>query len=139
MPPPLSPPSCAAVALQARRYGLLASPAAERVATPVVLHTSAPLLAPERGSELVATVSFAPASCGFIAATAGLRRRARGISGSSLTLACSEANQALEGLAPLPRVTGSTTGMEHRRNRTAYEQDVHFAEALRRVGELAGA
>jgi hypothetical protein len=29
--------------------------------------------------------------------------------------------------------------VNYRRTRPAYEQDVHFAEALRRLGELAGA
>jgi hypothetical protein len=87
----------------------------------------------------VATVSFAPASCGFIAATAEGGVVQEVFSGSSLTLACAAANQALEGLAPLPRVTGSTTGTGYRRTRTAYDQDVHFTEAITRLGELAGA
>ena len=58
--------------------------------------------------------------------------------GPSLTLACSAANQAIEDLAPLPSASDRQAA-QYRRTRPAYEQDVHFAEALRRLGELAGA
>ena len=59
--------------------------------------------------------------------------------GPSLTLACSAANQAIEDLAPLPSAIRAPKAAPYRRTRPAYEQDVHFAEALRRLGELAGA
>jgi hypothetical protein len=57
-------------ALAARRYTTLAALAARRVTAPTVLDTSAPLRAIGRGSELVVTMTFAPASREFVAATA---------------------------------------------------------------------
>jgi hypothetical protein len=103
-----------------------------------VLHTSAPVVSIPRGSELFATVSFAPASCRFIAVTAedGVIREV--FSGPSLPLACSVANQAIQDRAPLPSAIRPIEGVRYRRTRPAYEQDVHFWEALRRLAELAG-
>ena len=57
-------------ALATRRYGGLAAIAARRVTAPTVLDISAPLRAIGRGSELVVTVTFVPASREFIAAAA---------------------------------------------------------------------
>jgi hypothetical protein len=139
MPPP--PPSftVASDALRARRYSVLASLAAQRVTATVVLQRSAPLLATGRESELVATVTFAPASRRFNAVTVqdGLVHEL--FSGPSLPLACSAANQALEDLAPLATAVRPPTAARYRRTRPAHEQDVHFADALGRLGELAGA
>ena len=126
-------------ALAARRYSVLAALAAGRVTAPTVLHTSAPLLAVGRGSELVVTVTFAPASREFVAATAEDDVVREIFRGPSLPLACATANQALEGLAPLPSAPRPPRRARYSRTRPAYEQDVHFAEALRRLGELAGA
>jgi hypothetical protein len=126
-------------ALATHRYTLLAALAARRVTAPTILDTSAPLRVIGRGSELVVTVTLAPASREFVAATAedGVVRQV--FRGPSLPLACSAANQALEGLAPLPSATRAPRGARYSRTRPAYEQDVHFAEALGRLGELAGA
>ena len=126
-------------ALAARSYSVLAALAAGRVTAPAVLHTSAPLRAVRCGSELVVTVTFAPASREFAAATAEDDVVREVFRGPSLTLACSAANQALEDLAPLPSAARAPKAVHYRRTRPAYEQDVHFAEALRRLGELAGA
>ena len=60
-------------------------------------------------------------------------------SGPSLPLACSAANQALADLAPLASAITPRKAARYRRTRPAYEQDVHFADALNRLGELAGA
>ena len=60
-------------------------------------------------------------------------------SGPSLLLACSAANQALDDLAPLASAITPRKAARYRPTRPAYEQDVHFAEALIRLGELAGA
>ena len=139
---PVAPESlheAASRALAARRYSVLARLAAQRVSAPAVLDTSPPLRAIGRGSELVVTVTFVPAAREFAAATVddgGVREVFRG---PSLTLACSAANQALEDLAPLPSAVRAPNAVHYRRTRPAYEQDVHFAEALRRLGELAGA
>ncbi|MFL5863719.1 MAG: hypothetical protein ACJ780_23595 [Solirubrobacteraceae bacterium] len=129
----------AARALATRRYTVLATLAASGVSAPTVLGTSAPLRAIGRGCELVVTVTFVPASREFVAATAadgGMREVFRG---PSLPLACSAANQALEGLAPLPSAPRPPRHACYSRTRPAYDQDVHFADALRRLGELAGA
>ncbi|HET6870713.1 MAG TPA: hypothetical protein VFH80_32680, partial [Solirubrobacteraceae bacterium] len=126
-------------ALAARRYTVLAALAALGVSAPAVLYTSAPLLAVGRDSELVVTVTFAPASREFVAATVEGDEVREVFRGPSLTLACSAANQALEGLAPLPSAVRAPKAVYYRRTRPAYEQDVHFAKALRRLGELAGA
>ena len=138
---PVAPESLhesAARALAARRYSVLAVLAAGRVTAPVVLATSAPLRAVGRGSELVVTVMFVPVAREFVAARAeggGVREVFRG---PSLPLACSAANQALEGLAPLPSGARAPKAVHYRRTRPAYQQDVHLAQALRRLGELAG-
>jgi hypothetical protein len=124
-------------ALATRRYTVLAGLAAPRVSAPAVLHTSAPLRAVGRDSELVVTVTFAPASREFVAATAEGDEVREVFRGPSLTLACSAANQALEDIAPLPSPNRVRRAVHYRRTRPAYEQDVHFAEALRRLGELA--
>jgi hypothetical protein len=58
--------------------------------------------------------------------------------GRSLPLACSAANKALEGLAPLPNAPRPPRRARYSRTRPAYEHDVHFAEALKRLRELAG-
>ena len=125
-------------ALATRRYTVLAALAAPGVSSPAVLHTSAPLLAVGRDSELVVTVTFAPASREFVAATAEGDEVREVFRGPSLPLACSAANQALEDIAPLPSLIRMPRTGHYRRTRPAYEQDVHFAEALRRLGELAG-
>jgi hypothetical protein len=133
------PETAASRALATRRYSVLAALAAPRVSAPAVLDTSPPLRAIGRGSELVVTVTFVPAAREFAAATAEddvVREVFRGL---SLTLACSAANQALEDLAPLPSDVRAPKAVRYRRTRPAHEQDVHFAEALRRLGELAGA
>src|SRR5947209_1356878 len=88
-------------ALTARRYTVLAALAAGRVTAPDVLHTSAPLRAIGRDSELVVAVTFAPALREFVAATAEDDVVRQVFRGPSLPLACSAANQALEDLAPL--------------------------------------
>lgn len=137
--PDKPPETAASRALATRRYSVLATLAAQRVSAPAVLDTSPPLRAIGRGSELVVTVTFVPAAREFAAATAedgGVREVFRG---PSLNLACSAANQALEDLAPLPSAVRAPKAVHYRRTRPAYEQDVHFAEALRRLGELAGA
>jgi hypothetical protein len=126
-------------ALAARRYSVLAGLAARRVSAPSVLDTSPPLRAIGRGSELVVTVTFVPAAREFAAATTEDDVVREVFRGPSLTLACSAANQALEDLAPLPSAVRAPEAVHYRRTRPAYEQDVHFAEALRRLGELAGA
>jgi hypothetical protein len=126
-------------ALAARRYSVLAGLAAQRVGAPAVLDTSPPLRAIGRGSELVVAVTFVPAAREFAAATAEDDVVREVFRGPSLTLACSAANQALEDLAPLPSAVRAPKAVHYRRTRPAYEQDVHFAEALRRLGELAGA
>ena len=59
-----------AEALAARRYTVLAALAASGASAPTVLARSAPLRAIGRGSELVVTVTFVPASREFVAATA---------------------------------------------------------------------
>ncbi|MFZ0973470.1 MAG: hypothetical protein WAN22_14670 [Solirubrobacteraceae bacterium] len=122
-----------------RRYGVLAALAAGRATAPAVLHTSAPLRAVRRGSELVVTVTFAPASREFVAATAEDDVVREVFRGPSLPLACSAANQAIENAAPLPSAIRPSRRLRYSRTRPAYEQDVHFAKALRRLGELAGA
>ena len=122
----------------ARRYTTLAALAARRVTAPTVLDTSAPLRAIGRDSELVVTVTFVPASREFVAATAEGDEVREVFSGPSLPLACSAANQALDDLAPLPSPIRAPRRPRYSRTRPAYEQDVHFAEALRRLGELAG-
>ena len=126
-------------ALATRRYTVLAALAAPGMSAPAVLDTSAPLLAVGRDSELVVTVTFVPAAREFAAATAEDDVVREVFRGPSLTLACSAANQALEDLAPLPSAVRAPKAVHYRRTRPAYEQDVHFAEALRRLGELAGA
>ena len=100
-------------ALATRRYTTLAAIAARRVTAPTVLDTSAPLRAIGRGSELVVTVTFVPASREFVAATAegGVVREV--FRGPSLPLACAAANQALEGLAPLPSATRAPRGARY--------------------------
>lgn len=97
-----------------------------------------PLLAVGRGSELVVTVTFAPASREFVAATAEDDVVREIFRGPSLPLACSAANQALADLAPLPSAARPSRRAGYSRTRPANERDVHFAEALRRLGELAG-
>jgi hypothetical protein len=139
MLPAQSAPGVGPDALRARRYGVLASLAAQRVATPIVLQSSAPLLAPGGTSELVATVSFYPASRRFVAATVEDGFVQELFSGPSLALACSAANQALENLAPLASAIRPYKAARYRRTRPAYDQDVHFAKALGRLGDLAGA
>lgn len=129
----------AARALATRRYTILAALAAGRVTAPTVLDTSAPLLAVGRDSELVATVTFVPAPREFVAATAEAEMVREVFRGPSLTLACAAANQALEDAAPLPSAIRPSRPLRYSRTRPAYEQDVHFAEALGRLGELAGA
>ena len=110
------------------------------MSAPTVLDTSAPLRAVGRGSELVVTVTFVPAAREFAAATAEDDVVREVFRGPSLTLACSAANQAIEDLAPLPSADPSAQGRAATAGPVpAYEQDVHFAEALRRLGELAGA
>jgi hypothetical protein len=109
------------------------------VSAPAVLDTSPPVRAIGRGSELVVIVTFVPAARGFAAATAEDDVVREVFRGPSLTLACSAANQALEDLAPLPSAVRAPEAVHYRRTRPAYEQDVHFADALRRLGELAGA
>jgi hypothetical protein len=126
-------------ALSARRYSVLAGLAAQRVSAPAVLDTSPPLHAIGRGSELVVTVTIVPAAREFAAATAEDDVVREVFRGPSLTLACAAASQALEDLAPLPSAVRAPRAVHYRRTRPAYEQDVHFAEALRRLGELAGA
>ena len=125
-------------AVATRRYTVLAALAASGETAPAVLHTSAPLLAVGRDSELVVTVTFVPASSEFVAATAKDDVVREVFRGQSLPLACAAANQALEDAAPLPSAIRSTRRLRYSRTRPAYEQDVHFAEALRRLGELAG-
>jgi hypothetical protein len=88
---------------------------------------------------LIAIVTFAPASCRFNAAIVQEGRVHELFSGPSLPLACSAANQALEDLAPLATAVRPPRAARYRRTRPAYEQDVHFADALGRLGELAGA
>jgi hypothetical protein len=134
---PESLQDAASRALATRRYTVLAGLAAPGVSAPAVLHTSAPLLAVGRDSELVVTVTFAPASREFVAATAEGDEVREVFRGPSLPLACSAANQALEDIAPLPSPNRLPSAVHYRRTRPAYEQDVHFAEALRRLGELA--
>lgn len=126
-------------ALATRRYTELAALAASGVSAPTVLARSAPVRAIGRGSELVVTVTFVPASREFVAATAEDGRVREVFRGPSLPLACAAANQALEDLAPLPSAPRAPRRARYSRTRPAYEQDVHFAEALRRLGELAGA
>ena len=92
-----------------------------------------------RDSELVATVTFAPASSEFVAATAEDDVVGEVFRGQSLPLACTAANQALEDAAPFPSAIRPSRRHRYSRTRPSYEQDVHFAEALRRLGELAGA
>jgi hypothetical protein len=129
----------AARALAARRYTTLAALAAGRVSAPTVLETSAPLLAVGRDSELVATVTFVPSPREFLAATTEDEMVHEVFRGPSLTLACAAANQALEDAAPLPSAIRPSRPLRYNRTRPAYEQDVHFADALGRLGELAGA
>lgn len=129
----------AARALTTRRYTVLAALAAPGLSAPTVLHTSAPLLAVGRDSELFVTVMFVPASREFVAATAEDDVVREVFRGPSLTLACAAANQALEDAAPLPSAIRPSRRLRYSRTRPAYDQDVHFAEALRRLGELAGA
>jgi hypothetical protein len=129
----------AAQALAARRYSVLAALAARRVTAPTVLDTSAPLRAVGRDSELVATVTFDPAPTEFVAATAEDGVVQEVFRGPSLTLACAAANQALEDAAPLPSAIRPSRPLRYTRTRPAYKQDVHFADALERLGELAGA
>jgi hypothetical protein len=129
----------AARALAARGYTTLAALAARRVSAPTVLDTSAPLLAVGRDSELVATVTFVPSPREFVAATAEDEIVREVFRGPSLTLACAAANQALEHEAPLPSAIRPSRPLRYTRTRPAYEQDVHFADALGRLGELAGA
>ena len=118
---------------------MLAGLAAQRVSAPAVLDTSPPLRAIGRGGQLVATGTFVPAAREFAAATAEDDVVREVFRGPSLTLACSAANQALEDLAPLPSAPQPPRRTRYSRTRPAHEQDVHFAEALRRLGELAGA
>jgi hypothetical protein len=122
---------------------VLASNAASRVRARVALETSAPIVSKQDGSELTATVTFDPAAREFVAVTAEAGRIRPIFSGPSLALACSAANEALNGLAPLPTPTGLETGAVeaagYRRTRPAYEQDVHLSNALARLAELAGA
>jgi hypothetical protein len=134
---PESPHDPASRALATRRYSVLAALAAQRVSAPAVLHTSAPLLAVGSEGELVVTVTFAPAS-EFVAATVEGDQVREVFRGPSLPLACSAANQALDDVAPLPSPIRAPSARRYRRTRPAYEQDVHFVEALRRLGELAG-
>jgi hypothetical protein len=129
----------AAQALAARRYTVLAALAARRMTAPTVLDTSALLLAVGRDSELVASVTFDPPSQAFVAATAEDEMVREVFRGPSLTLACAAANQALEDASPLPSAIGPSRPLRYTRTRPAYEQDVHFADALGRLGELAGA
>jgi hypothetical protein len=125
-------------ALATRRYSVLAELAATRVTTPAVLDTSAPLRATGCDSEFVVTVTFAPASRAFVAQTAEGDEVREVFRGPSLPLACAAANQALEDLAPLPSPIRVPRAAQYHRTQPAYEQDVHFPEALRRLGELAG-
>jgi hypothetical protein len=124
-------------ALATRQYTVLAALAGPGMSAPAVLHTSAPLLAVGRDSQLVATVTFAPASREFVAATAEGDVMREVFRGPSLPLACSAANQALEDAAPLPSAIQPSRRLRYTRTRPAYEQGVHFDEALRRLGELA--
>jgi hypothetical protein len=126
-------------ALAARGYTVLAGLAAQRASAPAVLDTSPPLRHIGRGSELVVAVTFVPAVREFAATTVEDDVAREVFRGPSLTLACSAANQALEDLAPLPSAVRPAKPAHYGRTRPAYEQDVHFAEALRRLGELAGA
>jgi hypothetical protein len=82
-------------ALVTRRYTVLAELAATRVKAPAILDTSAPLRAIGRDSELVVTVTFAPASREFFAGTAEGDEVREVFRGPSLPLACAAANQAL--------------------------------------------
>jgi hypothetical protein len=129
----------AARAVAARRYTILAGLAAGRVTAPTILDTSAPLLAVGRDSGVVATATFVPAPREFVAATAEDEMVREVFRGPSLTLACAAANQALEDAAPLPRAIRPSRPLRYTRTRPASDQDVHFADALGRLGELAGA
>lgn len=124
-------------ALATRRYTVLAALAAPGVSAPAVLQTSAPLRAVGRDSELVVTVTFVPGSREFVAATAEDGVVGQVFRGPSLPLACAAANQALEDAAPLPSAIRPSRRIRYTRTRPAYEQDVHFEEALRRLSALA--
>jgi hypothetical protein len=124
--------------LAARRYSVLAWLAARRVRAPAVLDTSPLLRGTGRGSELVATVTF-------------VQRRASSRPRPPRTsrpggLPRSQAHAGLLGREPgargplrFPAPSEAPKAVHYRRTRPAYEQDVHFAEAVRRLGELAGA
>jgi hypothetical protein len=104
-----------------------------------MLASSAPAVSSQGDSELTVAVSFDPRSRQFVATRMEGAQSHRVHSGPSLTLACSAANQAFETLAPLESLICARDGDLYRRTRPQYLQEVHFCEALKRLGELAGA
>jgi hypothetical protein len=133
-----APTSHAGDALARKRYWVLAKLAAQCGDSPVMLASSAPAVSSQGDRELTVAVSFDPGSCQFIATRVEGATSHRVDSGPSLTLACSAANQALETLAPLESLIRERPGDLYRRTRPQYLQEVHFCEALKRLGELAG-
>jgi hypothetical protein len=137
--PPDPPAVLARRALADRRYAVLASLASERVTAPVALAASAPVVSMRHGGELTTSVSFDPGAGAFVATSReGAHRRVVFV-GPSLTLACSAANAALQALAPLESLIRARENHCYRRTRPQYLQEVHFADALRTLGQWAGA
>jgi hypothetical protein len=91
------------------------------------------------GGELTTTVGFDPGAGAFVATCReGAHRRVVFV-GPSLTLACSAANDALQALAPLESLIRARENHCYRRARPQYLQEVHFSDALRTLGQWAGA
>jgi hypothetical protein len=120
-------------------YTILARLASQRANASVTLASSAPLASTQGAGELTSAVELNPEVCRFVATTREGARTRLVFTGPSLTLACAAANQALEARAPLESLIQPPEDYLYRRTRPQYLQEVHFCDALRRLGELAAA
>jgi hypothetical protein len=137
--PPDPPAVLARRALADRKYAVLASLPSERVTAPIALAASAPVVSMRHGGELITSVDFDPGAGAFVASSReGAHSRVVFV-GPSLTLACAAANEALQALAPLESLIRARENHCYRRTRPQFLQEVHFADALRTLGQWAGA
>lgn len=126
-------------ALARNAFWVLAQLAAQRISTPVTLDRSAPAVSTRGGAELSVAVSFDPRTRQFVASRLEGAQSHTVHRGPSLSLACAAANQAFEALAPLETLIVVRPRDLYRRTHPQYLQEIHFCDALKRLGEVAGA
>lgn len=118
-------------------YAALASLASGRVASPVTLASSAPVVSTRGSGQLVTTVGLDPRTGQFVAASREGRRSHPLFAGASLVLACSAANERLTALAPLESLIRQRPEHPYRRTCPQYLQELHFHDALSTLAEFA--